>query len=66
MSKYSFELKKKIVKEYLNGEGGYVYLSKKYGIPSIANIQKWVNNYKKFGEQVLLSSRQNKKILFRI
>ena len=31
MSKYSFEFKKKVVKAYLNGEGGYGYLSKTYG-----------------------------------
>ncbi len=29
MAKYSFEFKKKIVKEYLNGEGGYRYFCKK-------------------------------------
>ena len=28
MSKYSFEFKKKVVLAYLNGEGGYRYLSK--------------------------------------
>ncbi|MBQ7574598.1 MAG: transposase, partial [Clostridia bacterium] len=27
MSKYDFEFKQKIVQEYLNGEGGYFYLS---------------------------------------
>ena len=30
MAKYSYEFKKKIVKAYLNCEGGYKYLSKKY------------------------------------
>ena len=30
MAKYSFEFKKKIVQEYLNGNGGYMYLAKKY------------------------------------
>ena len=34
MSKYSFEFKKKVVNAYVNGEGGYPYLSKTYGIPS--------------------------------
>ena len=32
MAKYSFEFKKKIVNAYLNGEGGYMYLTKKYGV----------------------------------
>ncbi|HBA10605.1 MAG TPA: transposase, partial [Eubacterium sp.] len=27
MAKYSFEFKKKVVKSYLNGEGGYTYLA---------------------------------------
>ena len=27
MAKYSFEFKKKVVLSYLNGEGGYKYLS---------------------------------------
>ena len=30
MAKYSFDFKKKVVQEYLNGEGGYGYLAKKY------------------------------------
>ena len=34
MSKYSFEFKKKVVNAYINGEGGYHYLSEVYGIPS--------------------------------
>ncbi len=31
MAKYSFELKKKIVLEYLNEEVGYTTLAQKYG-----------------------------------
>ena len=30
MAKYSYEVKLKVVQAYLNGEGGYKYLSKKY------------------------------------
>ncbi len=30
MSKYSFDFKKKVVMEYLNGEGGWDYLTEKY------------------------------------
>ena len=58
MSKYSFEFKKKVVLAYLNGEGGYVFLSKKYGIPSHNNIEKWVHNYTSFGDEGLLRSRK--------
>ena len=59
MSKYSFEFKKKVVKAYLSGEGGYGYLSKTYGIPSQSNIEKWVHNYQKFGDDGLMRSCKN-------
>lgn len=49
MAKYSFELKKKIVLEYLNEEVGYKTLAKKYGIPAIKSIKTWVYNYNAFG-----------------
>ena len=39
MAKYSFEFKKKVVLSYLNGEGGYKYLSKTYGVPAKSNIK---------------------------
>ena len=32
MAKYSYEFKKKVVQEYLDGNGGYEYLAKKYNI----------------------------------
>ena len=59
MSKYSFEFKKKVVLAYLNGEGGYRYLSKTYGVPAQRNIEQWVHNYQTFGDEVLLRSRKN-------
>ena len=34
MAKYSYEFKLQVVQAYLDGEGGYRYLSKKYGVPS--------------------------------
>ncbi len=59
MAKYSFEFKKKIVLAYLNGEGGYTYLSKIYDVPAKRNIEQWVHNYQTFGDQGLLRSRKN-------
>ena len=59
MSKYSFEFKKKVVLAYLNGEGGYRYLSKTYGVPAQRNIEQWVHNYQTFGDEGLLRSRKN-------
>ncbi|MFR5132859.1 MAG: hypothetical protein ACLTDP_09900 [Terrisporobacter sp.] len=32
MTKYDYELKKRVVTAYLNGEGGYKFISKKYDI----------------------------------
>ena len=59
MTKHSFEFKKKIVLEYLNGKGGILYLSKKYGLTSKSQLHKWVKNYKAFGNDGLLRSREN-------
>ena len=59
MTKHSFEFKKKIVLEYLNGKGGILYLSKKYGLSSKSQLHKWAKNYKAFGNDGLLRSREN-------
>lgn len=64
MAKYSFEFKKKVVLSYLNGEGGYIYLSKVHGIPSKTVIQQWVDNYKKFGDEGLMRTRKNETYSF--
>ena len=64
MSKYSFEFKKKVVNAYINGEGGYGYLAKVYGIPAQRNIEQWVHNYQVFGDDGLLRSRKNENYSF--
>ncbi len=51
MSKYNYEFKKEVVRVYENREGGYTYLSKKYGVASTRDIRKWVANYRKFGDE---------------
>ncbi|WP_208560826.1 helix-turn-helix domain-containing protein [Marinilactibacillus kalidii] len=53
MAKYSYEFKNKIVKEYLDGPLGYTLLAKKYGIPSISPIKKWVHRFKHLGNEGL-------------
>ena len=58
MAKYSFEFKHKVVMEYLNGEGGYEYLGKKYSMRHCI-IQKWVANYKQYGDEGLKRVRRN-------
>ena len=64
MAKYSFEFKKKVVLAYLNGEGGYGYLSKTYGVSAKRNIEQWVHNYQTFGDEGLLRSRKKETYSF--
>lgn len=64
MAKYSFEFKKKIVLEYLSGKGSQSYLTKKYGIGCIAQLQRWIAAYQKFGDEGLIRSRQQEKYSF--
>ena len=59
MSKYSFEFKKNVVNAYLNGEGGYGFLAKKFGIPDKSKVKLWVDNYNTFGDEGLKRSRKN-------
>ena len=59
MSKYSFEFKKNVVNAYLNGEGGYGFLAKKFGIPNKSKVKLWVDNYNTFGDEGLKRSRKN-------
>lgn len=61
MAKYPFELKLKIVKEYLSGVGGYRHLANKNGISSKSQVSDWVNAYREYGEEGLLRKHQNQK-----
>ncbi len=58
MAKHSFEFKKKVVLEYLDGKGGLIYLSKKYELGSTSQLRKWINAYKAFGDEGLIRSRK--------
>ena len=59
MAKYSYELKKKIVEEYLSGKTSYSVLEDKYQIDE-SLIKRWVHNYKHFGDEGLMRSRNNR------
>lgn len=61
MAKYSYEIKQRVVQEYLNGEGSYEYLANKHNIPSHTPIREWVAAYKAMGKEGLLRSRKNKR-----
>ena len=64
MAKHSFEFKKKVVLEYLDGKGGMQYLSKKYGLGSDSQLLKWINAYNAFGDEGLMRSRKQTKYSF--
>lgn len=59
MAKYSFDFKKKVVDAYINGEGGYEYLAKKFNLPNCDTVLTWVKNYQAFGNDGLKRSRKN-------
>ena len=59
MAKYSYELKKKIVEEYLYRKSSYSILEDKYQIDE-SLIRRWVNNYKHFGDEGLMRSRNKR------
>ncbi len=58
MTKYSFEFKKKVVLEYLDGKGETEYLSKKHEIGSSKQLHNWIYVYKAFGDEGLMRSRK--------
>ena len=64
MAKYSYEFKLKAVQAYLNGEGSYDYLAKKYNISACSKLKEWVASYKKFGKEGIMRSRKNNKYSF--
>ena len=64
MAKYSFEFKKQIIQDYLDGKAGVKYLAKKYSIPAPSNVQQWIKSYKEFGDEGLMRSRKNKTYTF--
>ena len=63
MAKYSFELKKRIVQEHLEGKGGYRYLSEKHSVPREC-IRQWIRNYNTNGDDGLKRSRKNEAYSF--
>ena len=65
MAKHSFEFKKKVVLEYLDGKGGTPHLSKKYGLGSSSQLRKWINAYNAFGDEGLMRSRKQTKYSFK-
>ena len=48
---YDIDFKNKILNEYLKGQGGSIYLGKKYNIPS-HTINTWIRIYKRQGNLI--------------
>lgn len=65
MAKHSYEFKKKIVMEYLNGDEGCISISRKYGMISSSQLLKWAAAYKAFGDNGLKRSRSQKVYSFK-
>ena len=59
MAKYSLIFKLKVVTAYLNGEGGYGYLTKKYGLKTTSQVRRWISTFKEFGKDGLCRKRNN-------
>ena len=64
MAKDSFAFKKKVVMEYLNGKGGWDYLTAKYELGTNSQLRRWVAVYKQFGDEGLMRSRKQTKYSF--
>lgn len=54
----------KVVKAYLNNEGGYRFLAKKYGISYESIVRRWINAFNSQGYEGLKVSRKNKNYSF--
>ncbi|MFW3613117.1 helix-turn-helix domain-containing protein [Staphylococcus caprae] len=50
---YKFEIKLKIVQEYLNSSLGYERVTKKYNLSHHSMLQRWVNQYLELGPEGL-------------
>lgn len=59
--KYSYEVKLKVVEEYLEGALGYRLLAEKYNVSHPSLIVKWVNQYRESGKQGLQRKKTHKK-----
>ncbi len=70
MAKHSFEFKKKVVLEYMEGGGGTAYLSNEVsyqqlalsqGINNPAILTKWVNDFRTAGPDALRPKKKGRK-----
>lgn len=60
MVKYSYELKRQVIQDYLDGLGGYKKLAQKYGLPTKSIILQWLNVYEHYGFEGLERKRNKR------
>ncbi|MFQ6324176.1 IS3 family transposase [Lactococcus garvieae] len=58
MVKYSYELKRQVIQDYLDGLRGYKKLAQKYGLPTKSIILQWLNVYECYGFEGLEIKRK--------
>ena len=58
MTRYSTEFKVTVVKAFLNGEGGFRYLAKKFNVARHSSIEQWVELVKEQGYMALHTSHR--------
>ena len=50
--------------EYLEGKGGWDFLTAKYGLGTNSQLRRWVSAYKQFGDEGLMRSRKQENYSF--
>ena len=58
MMKYSYELKRQVVQDYLDGLSGYKKLAQKYGLPTKLIILQQLNVYEHYAFEGLEIKRK--------
>lgn len=66
MAKYNFKFKLQIVQAYINSEGSYRILAKKFTFTNIGQLRKWINAYKAFITEGLIRKRINNNTLLNL
>ncbi len=57
MSKYSEEFKLDVVNYYFSGKGSLLGTAKKFNIPSVTSVKRWVYKYEKHGIPGILKNQ---------
>lgn len=58
--KYSYELKRQVIQDYLDGLEDYKKLAQKYSLPTRSIILQWINVYERYGFEGLERKRKKR------